>query len=71
MRQQMDVLPPAGEKVLYVFCDFETTQNTDYTDKANLHVPKLVCVQQVCSRCEDEENVVDCVRCCKRKQSFW
>ena len=28
---------PAGDKVLYVFYDFETTQNTEYTDEAKLH----------------------------------
>jgi len=27
-----DALPHAGDKVLYVFYDFETTQNTEYTD---------------------------------------
>jgi len=30
--------------VLYVFYDFETTQNTEYTDKAKLHVPNFVYV---------------------------
>jgi hypothetical protein len=32
-----------SDGVLYVFYDFETTQNT------TLHVPKLVCLQQFCS----------------------
>jgi len=71
MRPLKDVLLPAGEKVLYVFYAFETTQNTRYTDNPKLHVPNLVCVQQFCSRCEDEENGVECVRCCWRKHSFW
>ena len=61
---------PASDKVLYVFYDFETTQNTEYTDEAKLHVPNLVCVQQFCSRCEDAEDG-DFVRCVKRKHSFW
>jgi len=46
MRPLKDVLPDASDKVLYVFYDFETTQNTKYSDKATLHVPDLVCVQQ-------------------------
>jgi len=58
MRPLKDALPPAADKVLYVFYDFETTQNTEYTDAAKLHVPNLVCVQQFCSRCEDEEDGV-------------
>ena len=37
---------------------------------AKLHVPNLVCVQQVCSRYECEEDGVDCVRCGTRKHSF-
>ena len=49
-----------GDKVLYVFHDFETPRNTENTDKAKLNVPNLVCVQQFCSRVEDEEGV-DCV----------
>jgi len=36
-----------------------------------LHVPNLVCLQQFCSRCEDEEDIErNCVRCGKRKHSF-
>ena len=61
-----------GDKVVYVFYDFETTQNTKYTDEAKLHVPNLVCVQQFCSRCEDVEALErDCVRFGKRKFSSW
>jgi len=71
MRRLKDALPPAGEKVLYVFYDFETTQNTEYTDEANLHVHNSVREQQFCSRCEDEEDVVDYVRCGRRKHTFW
>ena len=47
-----DVLPDANDKVLYLFYDFETTQNTKYSDKATLHVPDLVCLQQFCSQCK-------------------
>jgi len=35
IRPLKDVLHSAGDKVLHVFYDFETTQNTSYADKAN------------------------------------
>jgi len=70
MKPLKDVLPEASDKVLYVFYDFETTQNTKYSDKATLHVPDLVCVQQFCSQCEDAEDCGECVRCGQRKHSF-
>ena len=59
MRPLKDALPPAGDKVLYVFYDFETDQNTRYTYDATLLIPNLVCVRQLCSRFEDEEDGVD------------
>jgi hypothetical protein len=71
MRPLKDALPTAGDKVLYVFYYFETTQNTKcFKDKSSLHVPNLVCVQQFCSTCENEEDD-DCARCGKMKHSFW
>jgi hypothetical protein len=52
--------------------DFETTQNSRYSDKATLHVPNLVCLQQFCCRCEGVADIqIDCDRCGKRKHSFW
>ena len=39
-----DVLPPS-DGVLYVFYDFETMQNTRYSDTAKVHIPNLVCIQ--------------------------
>ena len=53
MKPLKDALPPTRDRVLYVISDFETTQNTGYTDKATLNVPNLVCLQQFCSRSED------------------
>ena len=54
-----------------LFYDFETTQNTRFTDTATEHVPNLVCVQQFCSLCETNDNIdEDCERCGKRKHSF-
>jgi len=32
MRPLKDALPPAGDKVLYVFYDFEMSQYTEYLD---------------------------------------
>ena len=71
MRPMKDALPPVRDKVLYVFYDFETRHNTDYVDEAKLHVINLVCAQQFSSRCEDVEDACDCVRCGRRRLSFW
>jgi len=71
MRPLKDELPDANDKVLHVFYDFGTTQNTKYSDKATLHVSDLVCVQQLCSQCEGAEDYGVCVRCVQRKHSFW
>jgi len=54
------VLPDASDKVLYVFYDFETMQNTRYSDKATTHVSKLVCVLKFCSQCEGAEDYGYC-----------
>jgi len=70
MRALKDALPPASDNVLYVFYDFETTQNDEYTAEAKLHLPNLVCEQQFCAWCDDVE-MGDCVLCGKRKHSFW
>jgi hypothetical protein len=69
--QPLEKVLPSADGVLYVFYDFETTQNTRYSNTAWLHVPNLVCIQQFCSRCESSNNVdEDCTRCGKRKHSF-
>jgi translation initiation factor IF-1 len=62
----------SGDRVLYVFYDFDTTQDTACTDTWFVHLPNLMCVQQVFSACEDESDVdVDCRMCGKTKHSFW
>jgi hypothetical protein len=50
---------PPGDGVLYVYYDFETTQNTPYkdSDKATVHVPTLVCLQQSCAQCKSSDDV--------------
>jgi hypothetical protein len=64
--------PVSKENVLFVFYDFDTTQDTKYSEKATVHVPNLVCVQQFCSQCESTEDVEkDCSRCGRRIHSFW
>ena len=55
MQPLKNVLPPSYG-VLHVFCDFETTQNTRYSETAKEHVPNLVCIQRFCSRCEGVED---------------
>jgi len=63
--------PPNVNNVLYVFYDFETTQNKRYSVTAKAHVPYLVCVQKFCARCELMEEVsIDCERCDRRKHSW-
>jgi len=58
--------------VLYVFYEFETTQNTRFSYAATLHVPYFVCQQQFCSSCEEVEDVQrHCLQCDKRKHTFW
>jgi len=68
----MRPLKNACVNVLYVFYDFETTQNSEYTDEARLNAPNLVSVQQMCSCYEDVGDVErDTVQFGKRKHSFW
>jgi hypothetical protein len=63
---------PSGDGVLFVFYDFEKTQDKQYSDTARLHVPNLVRLQQFCSRCESSDNVDEnCTQCGTRKHSFW
>jgi len=43
---------PRSDEVLFVFYDFETTQDTKFSDKANVHIPMLVYLQQFFTACE-------------------
>jgi hypothetical protein len=61
---------PSDDGVLYVFYDFETTQNSRFSDKATLHVRNLVCLQKFCSRCEGVTDTnIDCFQCGSRRHS--
>jgi len=60
---------PSADDVLFVFYDFETTQDAKISDTARVHVPKLVCLQQFCTSCEMQDGYEqDCERCGKRQQ---
>ena len=70
--QPLKNVQPSSDRVLYIFYDFETTQNTRYSETANEHVPNVECIQQFCSRCEGIDDCEqDCVNCRVRKQAFW
>jgi DNA-directed RNA polymerase subunit M/transcription elongation factor TFIIS len=59
---------PKSDNVLFVFYDFETTQETKISDSATLHVPNLVCLQEFCSFCEKQADIdTECARCGQRR----
>jgi len=47
----------ACDRVLLLFYDFETPQDTKYSDSATVHFPNLVCLQQFCSKCENIQDI--------------
>jgi hypothetical protein len=60
---------PRSDKVLFVFYDFETTQETKFSENATEHIPNLDCVQKFCSVCEMQDDIdIDCERCGKRRK---
>jgi hypothetical protein len=44
--------------VLFVFYGFENTQDTKISENAIEHIPKLICVQQFCSLCEMQDDIL-------------
>jgi len=63
---------PRSDNVLFVFYDFQTTQDKKVSDSATLHVPNLVCLRQFSTQCEMSTDInEDCELCGKRKHSFW
>jgi hypothetical protein len=55
-----------------VFYDFETTQDTKFSENATERIPNFVCVLQFCSVCEIQDvNESGCERCGKRRHSFF
>jgi len=60
------------DDVQFVFCGFETTQDTKFSDKATEHLPILVYLQQFCTACETQDDMhMDCARCGRRLHSFF
>jgi hypothetical protein len=50
-----------SDDVLFVFYGFETTQETKFSDIANVRIPMLVCLQQFCTTCEMQDGIdTDC-----------
>jgi hypothetical protein len=71
MRPLVNV-PASSEHVLYVFYDFETTQDTKCSDRTNEYVSNLESLQQFCSKCENISDIEQvCIKCGKRTHSFW
>jgi len=63
---------PRSDNVLFVFYDFETTQDTKLTESASVHIPNLVCLQHFCAVCEKDPDIdADCVRCGRTQHAFW
>ena len=63
---------PKSDNVLFVFYDFESTEDTKFLDSATEHIPNLFCLQQFCSRCEMQPDItVDCERCGQNMYSFY
>jgi hypothetical protein len=50
---------PRSDNVLFDFYDYETTQDTEVSDWATLHVPNLVCLQRFCIQCEISADIDD------------
>jgi hypothetical protein len=62
----------SSDDVLFVFYDFESTQDSKISDSATVHIPNLVCLQQFYTHCETQTNIdIDCKRCGKRKHSLF
>jgi hypothetical protein len=60
------------DKLMCVSCDTECTQDLDKRDGSLEHVPNLICAQQMCSKCEDVDDLnIDCEQCGKRVHVFW
>ena len=63
---------PCSDDVLFVFYDFEPTQDTKFSETANEHIPILACAQHFCSVSEMQEDIeIDCARCGRRRYSFY
>ena len=56
---------------MYVFFDTECTQGFQKHDGSSEHISKIICAQQMCSKCEAVDDFsVDCKQCGKRTHVF-
>jgi hypothetical protein len=71
MKRLSNELPRSGN-VLFVFYDFETTQDTKIFYSATEHIRNLVCLRQFFSLCEMQPDIeAGCTRCGKRKHALF
>jgi hypothetical protein len=60
-----------SDRFVYVFFDTECTQDLEMHEGSFEHVPKLICAQQMCSKCETITDMnVNCEQCGKRVHVF-
>jgi hypothetical protein len=48
---------PRSDDVLFVTYDSENTLDKKFSDKANVHIPIPVCLQQFCTVCEMQYDI--------------
>ena len=61
-----------SNKYMFFFFDTEYMQVLEKCDVSFEHVPKLICAQQMRSKCETVEDMnIDCEECDKRVHVFW
>ena len=59
-------------RIWYVYFDMECTQDFQKHDGSFVYIPNLICVQQMCSKCEDVDDLnVVCKQCGKRAHEVW
>jgi hypothetical protein len=57
---------------MYVEFDTECTQDLAKGNEIYLHRPNLICAQQMCAKCQDEDDEgISCRQCGKRSHYFW
>jgi hypothetical protein len=70
----MSPLKPSklSSKYMYVFFDIESSQDLERNQGSFEHVPNLLWAQQMCSKCETNEDLnIDCEQCGNRIHVFW
>lgn len=73
IKQAKNTSRPENEKFIYIFFDFECTQNTPSPSNpdAFVHTPNFCAAQQVCYRCVSESDMErGCAQCGVRQHVF-